>query len=663
MDRTLKKMDTDLFFDGVQLSAFTRTVNGEEVKFLGGVASSTAKDFYGSVIDAAGQVKMLGKLQALSARLANKNSGLTAFLNHSYKIPEDTLGAFTGASLTTRTSDGIDGIAGGEQGMDFIDLDIECRVEESNPRAVAAWTQVKNGIRHGWSIGAYFLDAHWGSDDPADAEYDVLHVTDVELLEISLVGIPANQRAWCRSADDLKARVVANAQKIARDALTPEGRANIAPALLTNVREMVRRSIIDQDDEPKLERRALAVEFRRLAEEPSKEMTDEIKGELERAATLLTADDGGKTSPDDGRDLIMMSVSHMAKAVGHGLCVRSAGHIAKAIECLSEVGAADGGSVGPGGDENPNDMSAALAELRTASDAFSAKVTKLDPKAGVVLAGATELKNAIVEVLRVADTNSAAALIRANETPTDELVDPAGDDTLIDADATPESAEPDMETVLESVVLKLEPKAGDLVVIRSTTTEELDVQLAAKVLADNEQFKDILFLHLGTYDMVTIEEHGAEIIRAAEVKRDEAVSALDLAETELLSVRAEIESAKTEASELQAGALAKSEELAAATIANATIQAELITATAKVEAAKLELDETTKKIDAMKLERQGRVSASHATAFEKIANARTHADSEVKPEHYNQSAAQKQAALVRQASGNQPPPTGRDLAT
>lgn len=406
--------DFDLNFDGISMRAYTKTIDGVEVKFIGGTASSTAEDLYGSVIGKAAQAVMLEKLRSLAAQMSEQNSGLTAFLNHSYKIPEDTLGAFVAASLTTRAD---------ETGREYIDLDIECRVTDTNPRAVDAWLQVKDGIRHGWSIGAIFLDADYLSDDPQSEDYWTLLVTDINLLEISLVGIPANQRAWCKSADDLKAKAMAvkSAERIIRDATVktmaaePDGLGIKVERDVVDVvkqRALVKRSLLHADDDvadsattaPITREAPEVVSEAAAAEGPSEDATGQtalaadvsavvqpspmtelsaelaginvdsagalVVGRAAEAINLLSAmlaitRDVGDTSPDDARGRIALAMSHLAKAVGHGLCVKSASHIAKALDCMAAV--AGDGDIPTGDPEN---------ELAWA---------KLEPKAGDIL--------------------------------------------------------------------------------------------------------------------------------------------------------------------------------------------------------------------------------------------------------------------------------------
>jgi hypothetical protein len=454
-DERVIRRDFDLNFDGVNLKAYTETIDGQEVKFLGGTASSTAKDLYGDIIAPSGQVKMLEKLTKLAAELSGQNSGLTAWVNHQYKIPEDTLGAFVGASLTTRDDDG----------ETFIDLDIKCRVTETNPRALAAWQQVKDGIRHGWSIGAYFLEAEWLSDDPASPDYWSLYVTDLNLIEISLVGIPANQRAWCKNAADMKAKAVEAAERITREASEkgksnmglrqfvqrsllgedaetrrvpgspnnprPEMRSEGDPAVETPAQEVpavqdpvqneapktadstttapiVARTFVTEEelraigrdaavktlrelqdkvgdengngtrlalevgiwaieksnDDP-VEMTELSVSLREAAgNDPAKLMLAQAADAIDALSKLITAGaelvkrdsaDGDGETPNGNQGKISLAISHLAKSVGHGLCVRGGGHIAKAIDCLA--------AAVPEGDGDPDQLAARIEKL------------------------------------------------------------------------------------------------------------------------------------------------------------------------------------------------------------------------------------------------------------------------------------------------------------
>jgi hypothetical protein len=311
-----RRIDFQLDFAGMTIRAYEREVDGVMRKFIGGSGSSTAEDLYGSVIGTECQQKMADKLRTLAA----DDKALTAWLNHSYKIPEDTLGSFTGAKLAIRTDD--------ETGKEVVDLDIECMITEENPRAIAAFNQTKEGIRHGWSIGAYFLDYKWTSDDPESDDWDdwYLYVTDILLLEISLVGIPANQRAWVRSAEEMKARAVSIAERVATGA-----RAD------AEHRDLVLRSFAYPEPSELTE---LAAKLRTRATSGSIVFGRETKSLVQRAAELLerrgdvVAPDDSQTRaeaddvvPDDVMDSVNLALYEIGLAQAHGVCSAAAAHL------------------------------------------------------------------------------------------------------------------------------------------------------------------------------------------------------------------------------------------------------------------------------------------------------------------------------------------------
>lgn len=118
-------------------------------------------------------------LKALESMAATASAGMTIFLNHSYNIPEDVLGTTKSAALKQRG--------------DVWDLDLGIDVLESNERAVKAWEAIKAGTQLGCSVGAIVKDA-WREKD------GTVTIDQVELLEASIVGIPANPRSWVERA-------------------------------------------------------------------------------------------------------------------------------------------------------------------------------------------------------------------------------------------------------------------------------------------------------------------------------------------------------------------------------------------------------------------------------------------------------------------------------
>jgi len=136
---------------------------------LHGTASSTVKDRHGDVIT-------LGALRKMEAG-ANR---LTIFLNHDYRVPEDVAGTVEKAEIRSHPSD-----------PDIHDLVFDIVVNETNPRAINAWESIQEGTQLGLSIGARIPNG--GATKSADGAYVI---NDIELLETSLVGVPASPRSW-----------------------------------------------------------------------------------------------------------------------------------------------------------------------------------------------------------------------------------------------------------------------------------------------------------------------------------------------------------------------------------------------------------------------------------------------------------------------------------
>lgn len=145
---------------------------------LHGVASSTTRDLHGDVMEASALEDM--------ERSANQN--LTIFLNHSYDIPEDVAGSVEKAVMKTRGAD--------QDGNPNHDLDMDILINDANDRAVQAWRAIDKGTKLGLSIGAVIPEGGAIRDKKSGA----LTIRNVNLLETSLVGIPANPRSWVEYA-------------------------------------------------------------------------------------------------------------------------------------------------------------------------------------------------------------------------------------------------------------------------------------------------------------------------------------------------------------------------------------------------------------------------------------------------------------------------------
>jgi len=141
---------------------------------LHGVASSTTRDLHGDVMTES----------ALQDMERDANNNLTIFLNHSYNVPEDVAGSVVKAVLVKR---GVDG-----DGNPNYDLDYDIEIDQTNERAVKAFTSIKNGVKLGLSIGALIPEGGAVRDKKSGA----LTINHVMLLETSIVSIPANPRSW-----------------------------------------------------------------------------------------------------------------------------------------------------------------------------------------------------------------------------------------------------------------------------------------------------------------------------------------------------------------------------------------------------------------------------------------------------------------------------------
>lgn len=143
-------------------------------KRIQGVASSTAVDLHGDTME----------LSALED-MQRDAVGMTMFMNHRYDVPEDVFGTVKSATLK---QNGVDA-----KGDVMWHLGIDIEVEDENPRALKSWNMINRGTKLGFSIGA--LIPHDGGAT-RDKKSGALTIHHVKLLEISCVGIPANQESW-----------------------------------------------------------------------------------------------------------------------------------------------------------------------------------------------------------------------------------------------------------------------------------------------------------------------------------------------------------------------------------------------------------------------------------------------------------------------------------
>ena len=142
---------------------------------LHGIASSTVKDRHGDTMNPS----------ALSDMERSANNNMTIFLNHEYRVPEDVAGSVERAIIRSHPQD-----------SSIHDLALDIIVNQSNERAVKAWEAINGGTQLGLSIGA-MIPENGAVRDRKTGSYEINHV---DLLETSLVGVPANPRSWVEYA-------------------------------------------------------------------------------------------------------------------------------------------------------------------------------------------------------------------------------------------------------------------------------------------------------------------------------------------------------------------------------------------------------------------------------------------------------------------------------
>jgi hypothetical protein len=145
-----------------------------------GVASSSVKDRHGDQLT----LKALKKMESSAI-------GLTIFMNHSYDIPKDVFGTVE----RTRLTKAID--ADPKTGGAIWELRFGIGVASSNPEAVRSFELIETDkVRLGLSIGAMIPEGGATFEKGVTAAESRVVIDDVDLVETSLIGIPANPRAW-----------------------------------------------------------------------------------------------------------------------------------------------------------------------------------------------------------------------------------------------------------------------------------------------------------------------------------------------------------------------------------------------------------------------------------------------------------------------------------
>lgn len=260
------------FFTGILKAAGG---DGEPMT-LSGVASSTVEDLHGDKIERTA-------LKDMEAAVAN---GMTIFLNHSYNVPEDVAGYAEAARVKKRGAD--------DEGNGIWDLDIDLTINDENPRAVEAWKGIKGGKwKAGLSIGANIPEDGFDYDRSTGK----ITINHIQLLETSIVGIPANQRSWISKALTALEPVI-EAEKDAPETHTITVEEDITITIEEDGPEAVEAAEIEdappadaRDEEPDVQEdgedevEAGAVDYDEKEQAPEPEKTDDAEPDAETPAT------------------------------------------------------------------------------------------------------------------------------------------------------------------------------------------------------------------------------------------------------------------------------------------------------------------------------------------------------------------------------------------
>jgi len=166
--------------NGSVVKAYEEKAEGQDDPdfIIEGVASSTIRDLHGDTMLPSAIIDM--------ERAAKDN--LTIYLNHKYTVPEDIAGSCRDAKIVSTATDAA--------GAPIYDLMFKTRVDKTNPRAVQTFKSLQGGTKLGMSIGANIPEGGAIRNKKTGA----LLIAHVDLLETSVVAIPANPRSWIDSA-------------------------------------------------------------------------------------------------------------------------------------------------------------------------------------------------------------------------------------------------------------------------------------------------------------------------------------------------------------------------------------------------------------------------------------------------------------------------------
>ena len=364
---------------------------------LHGIASSTVKDRHGDTMNPS----------ALSDMENSANNNMTIFLNHEYRVPEDVAGSVERAIIRSHPQD-----------SSIHDLALDIIVNQSNERAVKAWEAINGGTQLGLSIGA-MIPENGAVRDRKTGSYEINHV---DLLETSLVGVPANPRSW-----------VEYAVKSLNGGITKD----------ESLDEMIEEVREDQADLPE----------ETPAEEPAEEMAEEaVVASLDNLTTTTTnSAEGTFTLTPDVADATVSVETPFANIT------------------------VDTGN--RGGKSTPSDGTSqeALASAPENEETDEDESLPLNPWAAIGLSGEPEVEEVepalqILEPTVVASLRTSSDLLKAI---TRELIDTkkALDDAVLERDAAIAAAEKVLANTADILVRLSATPVGRRATVRQATEQ------------------------------------------------------------------------------------------------------------------------------------------------------------------------------------------------
>lgn len=172
-----------------------KTADGEEApakKQIRVIASSSVKDRHGDTMT-----------EHCVRSMAKQAQGMTIFRNHQYRVPEDVFGTVQAArtkrlsALQAKQAGFLEKGSTSSEDVLLLELDVNLFENATNLETYAA---VEDGITLGVSIGANLTDYEEDPDSDKQSWFPPLIINDVDLLEASIVGIPANPLSWVEGA-------------------------------------------------------------------------------------------------------------------------------------------------------------------------------------------------------------------------------------------------------------------------------------------------------------------------------------------------------------------------------------------------------------------------------------------------------------------------------